>query len=285
MHPPAPMSASPRSWRWRPVLERAAALPRPQAPIAFAWAGLGATFAMVPLRRHARHGGRVRALGLEGCCVTAACSPTSRPNGLAAAASPPITQPRHQPEFYGRITHHAQPIQERLETLRQGAPAGLTRSCCGGHPNRHGPRATTDGRASAVLANLDPHPESVRDPMPWWRWRANTTGSNRNRSIRWSWWDGGHRSDADALQPGAPERRPRNSLSREAADLCPWQAGRRFESFTATPCSPRATRVAADRGPVAAAGGAVEVPSLTRCERFRRNTPGWWRRSMRYQLC
>ncbi|MFM9109505.1 MAG: biotin synthase BioB [Prochlorococcaceae cyanobacterium] len=100
----------------------------------------------------------VRELGLE-ACVTAGMLTDSQAGRLAAAG---LTAYNHNldtsPEHYGRIIG-TRTYQERLDTLERVRRAGIT-LCCGGII---GMGESTGDRAGLlqVLANLDPHPESV----------------------------------------------------------------------------------------------------------------------------
>jgi biotin synthase len=100
----------------------------------------------------------VRELGLE-ACVTAGMLTDQQAERLAEAG---LTAYNHNldtsPEHYDRIIT-TRTYEERLETLQRVRQAGIT-LCCGGIIGMgEGP----EDRASLlqVLANLDPHPESV----------------------------------------------------------------------------------------------------------------------------
>ena len=100
----------------------------------------------------------VRALGLE-ACVTAGMLTEKQAIKLAEAG---LTAYNHNldtsPENYGRIIT-TRTFEERLETLQRVRSAGIT-LCCGGII---GMGESIDDRASllAVLASMNPHPESV----------------------------------------------------------------------------------------------------------------------------
>ncbi len=100
----------------------------------------------------------VRELGLE-ACVTAGMLTDQQACRLAEAG---LTAYNHNldtsPEYYGNIIS-TRTYQERLETLQRVRSAGIT-LCCGGII---GMGESLIDRASLlmVLANLDPHPESV----------------------------------------------------------------------------------------------------------------------------
>ena len=100
----------------------------------------------------------VRALGLE-ACVTAGMLSENQALRLADAG---LTAYNHNldtsPEHYGQIIT-TRTYEERLETLRRVRSAGIT-ICCGGII---GMGESLEDRASLlkVLANLNPHPESV----------------------------------------------------------------------------------------------------------------------------
>ncbi len=100
----------------------------------------------------------VRALGME-ACVTAGMLTDIQASRLAQAG---LTAYNHNldtsPEHYGEIIT-TRTYQERLETLQRVRSAGIT-LCCGGII---GMGESTFDRASLlrVLANLNPHPESV----------------------------------------------------------------------------------------------------------------------------
>lgn len=100
----------------------------------------------------------VRELGLE-ACVTAGMLSERQAERLAEAG---LTSYNHNldtsPEHYDRIIS-TRTYQERLETLQRVRQAGIA-MCCGGII---GMGEGLEDRASLlqVLANLDPHPESV----------------------------------------------------------------------------------------------------------------------------
>tara|TARA_Y100001968_G_scaffold316140_1_gene343576 strand:+ start:1142 stop:2143 length:1002 start_codon:yes stop_codon:yes gene_type:complete len=100
----------------------------------------------------------VRSLGLE-ACVTAGMLTDKQAVKLAEAG---LTAYNHNldtsPENYGRIIT-TRTFEERLETLQRVRSAGIT-LCCGGII---GMGESIDDRASllAVLATMNPHPESV----------------------------------------------------------------------------------------------------------------------------
>jgi len=100
----------------------------------------------------------VRSLGLE-ACVTAGMLTDKQAVKLAEAG---LTAYNHNldtsPEHYGRIIT-TRTFEERLETLQRVRSAGIT-LCCGGII---GMGESIDDRASllAVLATMNPHPESV----------------------------------------------------------------------------------------------------------------------------
>jgi len=100
----------------------------------------------------------VRELGLE-ACVTAGMLSDAQAQRLAEAG---LTAYNHNldtsPEHYDRIIT-TRTYQERLETLQRVRSAGIS-MCCGGII---GMGETPSDRAGLleVLANLDPHPESV----------------------------------------------------------------------------------------------------------------------------
>lgn len=100
----------------------------------------------------------VRELGME-ACVTAGMLTDRQAERLAEAG---LTSYNHNldtsPEHYDRIIS-TRTYQERLETLQRVRRAGIS-MCCGGII---GMGESLEDRASLlqVLANLDPHPESV----------------------------------------------------------------------------------------------------------------------------
>ena len=100
----------------------------------------------------------VRGLGLE-ACVTAGMLSDSQAAQLAEAglsAYNHTLDPSH--EHYGRIIT-TRTYQERLETLQRVRTAGIS-ICCGGIIGM-GETQTDRAGLLEVLANLDPHPESV----------------------------------------------------------------------------------------------------------------------------
>ncbi|TWB96709.1 biotin synthase [Synechococcus sp. Ace-Pa] len=198
----------------------------------------------------------VRALGLE-ACVTAGMLTDQQAERLAAAG---LTAYNHNldtsPEFYGRITT-TRTYQERLETLARVRRAGLT-VCCGGIIGM-GESDTDRAGLLQVLANLDPHPESVPinalvavegtpleqqeplDPLELVRMVATARMLMPFSRVR--------------LSAG------REQLSREAQILC-LQAGADSIFYGDTLLTTGNPDVAADRALLAAAGVSVEVPSL-----------------------
>ncbi|MFZ0407325.1 MAG: biotin synthase BioB [Cyanobium sp.] len=100
----------------------------------------------------------VRELGLE-ACVTAGMLSDQQARRLAEAG---LTAYNHNldtsPEHYERIIS-TRTYQERLETLSRVRSAGIT-LCCGGIIGMGEGPADRAGLLE-VLANLDPHPESV----------------------------------------------------------------------------------------------------------------------------
>ena len=100
----------------------------------------------------------VRGLGLE-ACVTAGMLSDSQAARLAEAG---LSAYNHNldtsPEHYGRIIT-TRTYQERLETLQRVRTAGIS-ICCGGIIGM-GETQTDRACLLEVLANLDPHPESV----------------------------------------------------------------------------------------------------------------------------
>ena len=100
----------------------------------------------------------VRGLGLE-ACVTAGMLSDSQAARLAEAG---LSAYNHNldtsPEHYGRIIT-TRTYQERLETLQRVRTAGIS-ICCGGIIGMGEPQTDRAGLLE-VLANLDPHPESV----------------------------------------------------------------------------------------------------------------------------
>jgi biotin synthase len=100
----------------------------------------------------------VRELGLE-ACVTAGMLSDSQAERLAEAG---LTAYNHNldtsPEHYDRIIT-TRTYQERLETLARVRRSGIT-LCCGGIIGMGETEADRAGLLE-VLANLDPHPESV----------------------------------------------------------------------------------------------------------------------------
>ena len=100
----------------------------------------------------------VRGLGLE-ACVTAGMLSDSQAAQLAEAG---LSAYNHNldtsPEHYGQIIT-TRTYQERLETLQRVRTAGIS-ICCGGIIGM-GETQTDRAGLLEVLANLDPHPESV----------------------------------------------------------------------------------------------------------------------------
>ena len=100
----------------------------------------------------------VRGLGLE-ACVTAGMLSDSQAAQLAEAG---LSAYNHNldtsPEHYDRIIT-TRTYQERLETLQRVRTAGIS-ICCGGIIGM-GETQTDRAGLLEVLANLDPHPESV----------------------------------------------------------------------------------------------------------------------------
>ena len=100
----------------------------------------------------------VRALGMEACCTLGMIT-AKQAQRLAEAG---LTAYNHNldtsPEFYAEIIT-TRSYDERLQTIRHVRDAGLT-LCCGGIL---GMGETIDDRMKllAVLAEQDPHPESV----------------------------------------------------------------------------------------------------------------------------
>ncbi len=141
-----------------PVLERARAAREAGAHrfcMGWAWREIrdGAPFeAMLAMVKG------VRQLGLE-ACVTAGMLSDHQARRLAEAG---LTAYNHNldtsPEHYERIIS-TRTYQERLETLSRVRSAGIT-LCCGGIIGMGEGPADRAGLLE-VLANLDPHPESV----------------------------------------------------------------------------------------------------------------------------
>lgn len=100
----------------------------------------------------------VRALGME-ACVTLGMLNQSQADRLAEAG---LTAYNHNldtsPEFYGEIIT-TRTFQDRLDTIACVRRAGIT-VCCGGIIGM-GESVIDRARMLQVLANLDPHPESV----------------------------------------------------------------------------------------------------------------------------
>jgi biotin synthase len=100
----------------------------------------------------------VRALGME-ACVTAGMLTDRQAERLARAG---LTAYNHNldtgPEHYGAIIS-TRTYQDRLETLERVRRAGIT-LCCGGIIGM-GERTADRADLLAVLAGMDPHPESV----------------------------------------------------------------------------------------------------------------------------
>ena len=157
MHHSSDVSAHPQL-EVAPVLERARAAKAAGAHrfcMGWAWREIrdGAPFeAMLSMVRG------VRELGLE-ACVTAGMLTDQQASRLAEAG---LTAYNHNldtsPEHYDQIIT-TRTYQERLETLARVRRSGIT-LCCGGII---GMGEGTDDRAGLlqVLANLNPHPESV----------------------------------------------------------------------------------------------------------------------------
>ena len=141
-----------------PVLDRARTAKQAGADrfcMGWAWRDIrdGAPFeAMLAMVRG------VRGLGLE-ACVTAGMLSDSQAARLAEAG---LSAYNHNldtsPEHYGRIIT-TRTYQERLETLQRVRTAGIS-ICCGGIIGM-GETQTDRAGLLEVLANLDPHPESV----------------------------------------------------------------------------------------------------------------------------
>ncbi|MBI1273722.1 MAG: biotin synthase BioB [Alphaproteobacteria bacterium] len=100
----------------------------------------------------------VRELGME-ACVTLGMLQPHQARKLADAG---LTAYNHNldtsPEFYGHIIS-TRCYEDRLETIRHVREAGIT-VCCGGIIGM-GEGNTDRARMLQVLANMDPHPESV----------------------------------------------------------------------------------------------------------------------------
>jgi biotin synthase len=100
----------------------------------------------------------VRALGLEACCTLGMLS-DEQARSLAEAG---LTAYNHNldtsPEFYGTIIT-TRTYDERLRTLERVRNAGIT-VCCGGIIGM-GESRTDRYRLLQILANQQPHPESV----------------------------------------------------------------------------------------------------------------------------
>ncbi|MBE9153623.1 MULTISPECIES: biotin synthase BioB [unclassified Cyanobium] len=157
MHHSADVSGRPEL-EVEPVLARARAARQAGAHrfcMGWAWREIrdGAPFeAMLQMVRG------VRALGLE-ACVTAGMLSDAQAARLAEAG---LTAYNHNldtsPEHYERIIS-TRTYQERLETLARVRRAGVT-VCCGGIIGM-GEALSDRAGLLEVLANLDPHPESV----------------------------------------------------------------------------------------------------------------------------
>ncbi len=100
----------------------------------------------------------VRALGME-ACVTLGMLTQDQADRLAEAG---LNAYNHNldtsPEFYGEIIT-TRTYQDRLDTIARVRKAGMT-VCCGGIIGM-GESEMDRARMLQVLANLDPHPESV----------------------------------------------------------------------------------------------------------------------------
>jgi len=210
------------------------ALPRAQPAIAFAWAGLARHSAMVApfdamLPWLAGDAGPWRWRPAS----PPACSPDQQPNGGAAWPHRLNHNLGTSPSFYGGLIpppRHL--IRSAFETLARGAPGGLNRRLLRRHHSAWASSDTDRARALQVLANLDPHPESVPINCPWWRLEGPPR-RNRNplRSAGgWcGWWP-----PLGMLCPSAGVRLSaarRNKLSREAQILCLEAGGRRFDLY------------------------------------------------------
>lgn len=157
MHHSADVSGRPEL-EVEPVLARARAARQAGAHrfcMGWAWREIrdGAPFeAMLQMVRG------VRELGLE-ACVTAGMLSDAQATRLAEAG---LTAYNHNldtsPEHYDRIIS-TRTYQERLETLERVRRAGVT-LCCGGIIGM-GEALSDRAGLLQVLANLDPHPESV----------------------------------------------------------------------------------------------------------------------------
>jgi len=251
-------------------------------PSAFAWAGLGATFAMVaPFDASspwwpgcgAWPGGLRSTAGMPH-------RPAGRQRLAAAGLTAITTTSTPAPSSTGRITTHAPPIRSALETSQGAAGRAFDRLLRRWHIG-HWREATPD-RAGllAVLATSIPTPRRA-DRMPWCGGgHTNAKMEQQERSIAGAGADGGNRSDC--LMPSArvaPERRPRTAQPLRPRSLA-LQAGRDSDTFTATPyahhrANPRLWRLIVPcwRRP----GRSVEVPSLNhRCERFKTAKTPWY---------
>ncbi len=141
-----------------PVLNRARAAKEAGADrfcMGWAWREIrdGASFdAMLSMVRG------VRDLGLE-ACVTAGMLTDDQAKRLAQAG---LTAYNHNldtsPEHYDKIIS-TRTYQERLETLQRVRSAGIT-ICCGGIIGM-GESITDRASLLCILANMDPHPESI----------------------------------------------------------------------------------------------------------------------------
>jgi biotin synthase len=100
----------------------------------------------------------VRALGMEACCTLGMLT-QEQADRLADAG---LTAYNHNldtsPEFYGEIVSTRR-YEERLETLARARRAGIT--LCAGGIIGMGESNADRARMLQVLANMDPHPESV----------------------------------------------------------------------------------------------------------------------------
>ncbi len=260
MHHSADVSGRPEL-AVEPVLARARAAKQAGAHrfcMGWAWREIrdGAPFeAMLQMVRG------VRELGLE-ACVTAGMLSDAQATRLAEAG---LTAYNHNldtsPEHYDRIIS-TRTYQERLETLERVRRAGVT-LCCGGIIGM-GEALSDRAGLLEVLANLDPHPESVPinalvavegtplqeqpplDPLELVRMVATARILMPNSRVR--------------LSAG------RQQLSREAQILC-LLAGADSIFYGDTLLTTGNPDVAADQALLAAAGVTVEgaVPAAELC--------------------